>query len=303
MSTKEATVGFGDSRPSDAFSRELGATLRQIRKGSEVGFRDLLKVLGWSPGKLSKLERGTRGTSDKDIFLLLGHLGADAEQCDRVREILATPDRGGFVRGHEPAGAAPGLLLHERTAQVVTVYETCTVPTTTQTREYAFALTGSEQSATLRFERAEQARTRATSPLRQRWVYYLHELTLRTVVGGPAVMRDQLLNLALLANTHNTVVRVVPLTAAVDGDLQRPGMFMAMGPRAKPVVCVEGDTATAFHDDPVTLDAFQAKMRKLDKVALTVDHSRMVLARWADWHDRKVHQDAVDEDVITFAEA
>ncbi|GAA1313668.1 helix-turn-helix transcriptional regulator [Saccharothrix xinjiangensis] len=294
MSTKEAAVEVGDARISDAFSRELGATLRQIRKDSEVRFGDLTEVLGWSPGKLSKLERGTRGTGDRDIFLLLGHLKADKYQCARVEEILATADRGGFVRRHRRGGVAPCLLVHEQTAQVVTVYEPFTVPATTQTWEYAFGLTGSEELAALRAERAGQARARATSSLRQRWVYYLHELALRTVVGGPEVMRDQLLDLVLLSNTYNTVVRIVPLAVPVDDDLQRPGAFMGMGSGAKPVVVVEGDTATAFHDDTTVLDAFHAKMRKLDKVALNADGSRAVLAHWADAYDRLPHRDAVE---------
>lgn len=294
MSTKETVAEVGDSRISDAFSRELGAALRQIRADSDARFGELVEELDWSPGKLSKLERGTRGTSDNDIFLLLGRLHANKHQLARVKEILATADRSGFVRRHQPGGVAPGLLVHEQTAQAVTVYEPFTVPTTAQTWEYALGLTRSEQLATLRAERAAQARERSTSPLRQRWVYYLHQLALRTVAGGPEVMRDQILNLVLLSNTDNTVVRIIPQTVPMTTELQQPGMFMAMGSGAKPVVVVEGDTATAFHDAPTVLDAFRDKMNTLHKVALDEDRSRVVLGHWADVYDQKVHQNLVE---------
>ncbi|GAA1309620.1 Scr1 family TA system antitoxin-like transcriptional regulator [Saccharothrix xinjiangensis] len=296
MNTKNEGFELVDVRISDAFSRDLGATLRQIRTESGARFGDLLEALEWSAGKLSKLERGTRGASDRDIFLLLGHLQANKDQRARVEEALATPARSGFVRRHERGGASSGLLAHEHMAQVVTVYETVTVPTTARTWEYARELTESEELATQQAKRATQARTRITASLPQRWVYYLHELALHAVVGGPKVMRDQLLNLVMLTNTHNTVVRIVPLSVPMDGDLQYPGTFMSMGPGAKRVVVVEGDTATAFHDDAGSLEAFQARMDKLDEVALDVDGSRAVLARWADSYDQRIPRDNTDSE-------
>ncbi|WP_442974121.1 helix-turn-helix domain-containing protein [Saccharothrix sp. NRRL B-16348] len=60
-----------------ARSRELGEELRRIRHRARQSSADTAAALGWSLGKLSKLETGSRGTSPWEIGVLTGRLGAD----------------------------------------------------------------------------------------------------------------------------------------------------------------------------------------------------------------------------------
>jgi hypothetical protein len=50
-------------RLSTAHSRELGEELRRARRRVRMSATEVVDIMQWSVGKLSKLETGTRGTS------------------------------------------------------------------------------------------------------------------------------------------------------------------------------------------------------------------------------------------------
>ncbi|WP_158854644.1 helix-turn-helix domain-containing protein [Saccharothrix deserti] len=68
METDEKNVST--SRLSTAHSRELGEELRRVRHRARMSSGVVAKDLGWSLGKLSKLETGSRGTSPWEIGTL-----------------------------------------------------------------------------------------------------------------------------------------------------------------------------------------------------------------------------------------
>lgn len=285
--TEEVSGKAHHQRLSDAHSRELGSALKEVRRKSPVKTDDLLKVLEWSPAKLSKLEAGVRGTSNRDISEFLGMCQASRHDRERVYGILATADRSSFVRVHDDCGSTPTLVLHEDVAETVTTYEPFSVPPLARTREYASALNPDARKVEALMRRREWARKRASVLARkQRQVFYLHETALRTAVGTPAVMRDQLLALTLLAGAVNTVVRVVPLSAPLHEGLLRPATLLEIGPNAKPLACAESDFSTVFHDDPVVVGEYRKKLRAVESAALNTAESRALLAHWADLYDR-----------------
>ncbi|GAA3459500.1 hypothetical protein GCM10018963_15130 [Saccharothrix longispora] len=131
------------TRLSTARSRELGEELRRVRHRARLSSAVVAEALGWSLGKLSKLETGSRGTSPWEISTLLGHCGADKPTRDRIMVVANEPETGNFLRYHD--GSPDSLLalnLHEQMAQSITAYEPLTVPSLAQTEEYARALTG-----------------------------------------------------------------------------------------------------------------------------------------------------------------
>lgn len=91
-------------RLSSARSRELGEELRRVRHRARMSSALLSEALGWSLGKLSKLETGSRGTSAWEIGTLLGRCGADKTTRERVMAVVNEPDTGSFLRLH---GGAP----------------------------------------------------------------------------------------------------------------------------------------------------------------------------------------------------
>lgn len=272
------------ARLSTARSRELGEELRRVRHRARLSSAFLAEALGWSVGKLSKLETGSRGTSPCEISTLMGRCGADKPTRDRVLAIASEADSGSFLRLH---GGSPDSLLalsvHEQTARTVTAYEPLTIPGLAQTEDYARMLSGDAAVVKARVSRQEALR-RPGGPLT---VLFIHEVAIRLVVGDDRVMRDQMLHLTLMCGWEHMSVRVIPMAGQAHACLRHPAALMTFPAPLKPVAYAENDTATVFHDDPGIVLAYEAKMRQLEHLALDAKQSRAVFARWADAYDRK----------------
>ncbi|PSL51410.1 helix-turn-helix protein [Saccharothrix carnea] len=271
-------------RLSSARSRELGEELRRIRHHVNMSASATATALGWSLGKLSKLETGSRSTSPWEIGSLIGRLGADKPTRDRVLAIATEPDTGSFLRTHDgfPDGLV-ALCLHERAARTITAYEPLTVPSLAQTEDYAHALTGDRALVQARITRQGLLR-RPDGP---DTVLFVHESALRAVVAGPATMRDQMLHLTLMCGWPRVRARLIPAAAGFHAALGRPATLLTFDAPTRPLAHVEIDTVTVFQDDPDAVTRYEAKMRRLDALALSPGRSRDVFARWADVYDRE----------------
>ncbi|GAA1313692.1 helix-turn-helix transcriptional regulator [Saccharothrix xinjiangensis] len=282
--TADKKPGKSFDRVSTARSRELGEELRRVRKEAGLASPKVSDDLGWSLGKLSKLEKGTRGTSLWEIGTLVGHCGADKATRDRVLALAAEPDTGAFLRLHHiPPDLLTALNIHENTARAITAYQPLTVPALAQIEDYTRALTDDQDLVQARMDRQEVLYHHTKPGV----VLYLHEAALRLVVGGPAVMRDQLLHLALMGGWSHVTVRLIPLTVPAHPVLVHPATLLDLPEPLRPVAYTETDTATVFHDDPDVVAGYRAKMRHLHTLALPADRSREVFSRYADEYDRQ----------------
>lgn len=272
------------ARLSTARSRELGEELRRARYRAQLSSGEAADAMQWSLGKMSKLETGARGTSLWDISSLLGLYGADRATRDRVMGIATSPDTGSFLRTHNGSpDTLVTLAVHEPIAHTITAYEPLTVPALVQIEDYAMALTGQPEVAQARILRQREL----SRPAKREMTIYLHEAALRVVVGSPSVMRDQLLHLTLMCGWTNTDIRVVSQACGLHSTLRNPATLLTFDDRFRPLVYVETDAATLFHEDPHVVDEYFDKMRDLDRLALDPDESRNTLARWANVYERQ----------------
>ncbi len=271
------------TRMSTAHSRELGEELRRVRHRARMSSGSVAEALGWSLGKLSKLETGSRGTGSWDIATLLGRCGADKPSRDRVMALAVEQDTGNFLRMHgQLPDTLAALSVHERAAATITTYEPLAIPNLAQTEDYAHALTGDAAIARTRIGRQQQM-----GPSRPRTVFYIHEAALRLPVGSREVMRDQLLHLTLMCGWARTTLRIVPMTGRSHTVLRSPATLLTFDAPIRPLAYTEAEAATIFHDAPDAVAAYQHKMRHLDAVALDLEESRQLLARWANAYDHQ----------------
>ncbi len=242
------------------------------------------EAMQWSLGKLSKLETGTRGTGLWDIGSLLGLYATDKATRERVAAIATQPDTGTYLRRHDGAPDTLVVLsVHEPVARSITAYEPLIVPTLAQTEDYALVLTGRPEATQARMTRQREL----PGPTRRMMVLYLHEAALRVIAGTPGVMRDQLLHLTLMCGWPNTHVRVIPQACGLHPALRNPATLLTFDDPFRPLVYVDTDAATVFHEDPEVVDAYRHKMRALDRLALDPDESRKTLSRWANVYERQ----------------
>ncbi|QFZ21907.1 helix-turn-helix domain-containing protein [Saccharothrix syringae] len=270
-----------ESRASNALSRELGDALRRARRSSAVGFNALAEELGWSPGKISKLERGMRGTSPLDIARYVGSLHADQATFDHIMELARELNTGHLVRKHELAmpDNLRALILHEQSATVIWAYEIIDIPGLLQTEDYARAL----MEATVGEHRVAERMIRQrifNRPLPPEGRFFILESALHHMVGGPQVMYEQMLQLLFRGG-----VRLVSLTIQLPASLLSAFTFMTFADHS-PVSYAETGPVSVFSDDIETTDRFRRACKDLDRVALSEEQSRSVFARWANRYDR-----------------
>lgn len=105
------------SRSSSARSLELGVELRRLRHLSGMSSADTAEALGWSLGKLNKLETGNRRTSPWEVVTLLGYVGADQHTRNRIQSIAEEADTGTFLRLHDRPETT--FYVHEAALRMV----------------------------------------------------------------------------------------------------------------------------------------------------------------------------------------
>lgn len=285
----------GDGKPprtTTAQSRELGMELRTARKRAGMRGSTVAEELGWSTAKLSKLEKGWRGTSPWEIGTLLGKCGTDKATRDRIMRLAHEPNIGCFVRPHD-GGLADDLLslsLHERTALTITCYEPMVIPGLLQVEKYTRALladTSGSADALDTFVRTRAVRQAALRGDRAPTsTFYIHETALHVTVGNPATMHDQLARLTFLSDSERLTLRVIPMSAGGSADLLRPSTLLTFGRGMRSLVVSETDAATVFADEEQAVKAHQRKHAALSTLALNVERSRALLTDWADTYAR-----------------
>lgn len=251
-------------RTASAHSRELGEELRRARAGASA--QRVADRLGWSLPKVSKLEAGTRGTTEWDIAALLTACGADRDAVTRVRRLLSL-DVHAYLRLHGDAwhDELAGVAVHERLAVRVQCYEPLRVPPLLQA-------TATPADRTARPGLLNGSRHR---------VFYLRQAVLETGVGGPAEAHEQAVRLEVLSRRDDITVRVLPTSVNGHPVLTHGASLATLPEPSAPVAYVELDVATAFIDDPTAVRAYQEKFEVLDGLALDARQSRRLIDRWA----------------------
>ncbi|MFF0728943.1 helix-turn-helix domain-containing protein [Streptomyces sp. NPDC004134] len=238
--------------------RVLGANLRRLREGKALFLEDSAEHLSCHPAKVSRIEAGRSGIRQLDLRALLDLYGVtdDAEREGwlalaregrrqrwwRVLEdqlpqdfldLVGLEDEVFECRGFQP-GIVPGLF---------------------QTENYATAViqgglpgvldAGQRAKLRVRLERQKALTRSAPAPLRV-WMV-LGEGALRQQVGGPGVLRDQLLHLVEMGQLPNVTLQVLPFTAGAYQGGPYPFLIYSFPPPAAlEVVLLENFASHAY---------------------------------------------------------
>lgn len=272
---------------SSAHSRELGEELRKKRKAAGFGGADLAHRLGWSPSKVSRIESGQNGISEVDAAVYLAVCGVPPDEMARLLNLVRSGDDRTWLqeRGTRLPDELRTLVYHEAKATSISCYEPMLVPGLLQTEDYARELftfgrfvPADKIGMALEARMNRQAVVRRPDP--PACVFYIHEIGLRSIVGGNRVMHEQMLHLVFLTSRPQHQIRVVPTSAGPHGVWG--AMFMLMGFRHHgPVVFIEGATTSLFLEKPTDIQAYQGMLNRLDEVALDAEQSRLLLAQLA----------------------
>jgi hypothetical protein len=251
----------------------LGMQLRQLRESKGV----TREAAGWeiraSESKISRMELGRVGFKERDVADLLTLYGVTDQAA---REPLMALARAANSPGwwHQFGDVMPtwfqSYLGLEAAASVIRTYEVQFVPGLLQTREYARAVvligygdTSDEEidrRVELRLSR-QQVLNRPNPP--RVWAV-VDEAVLRRPIGGPAVMRAQLLALIEAAKRPNVHMQVVPFEAG--GHAAAGGNFTILrfaDEELPDIVYLEHLTSALYLDRRDDVDAYTTAMERV----------------------------------------
>lgn len=164
-------------------------------------------------------------------------------------------------------------------------YEAEHVPGLLQTSSYVRALfsanrpdmteEGIEQQVHLRRERQE--RLDGGEPPRLH--FYINEAIIRRQIGEPDVMREQLDHLVAASKLDHLTLRIVPFSAGLHPAMTGAFVMMQFPEEDAPAfVYVESERGGVYQEDPGDIDRFTVVVDTLDRLALSPEDSRGMLA-------------------------
>ena len=271
-------------------SRQLGTELKRVRERAGYSARDLARALGWSESKVARMENGERGASEIAVATYLAYFRVVGPEMDRLlvlcREIWAKD----WLQPHGEAipNELRTLLIHETTASRIHHYEPLLVPGLLQTEDYArvvfrqagrFSDDRIDLRVRVRLDRQDLLRREFGVELK----FFIPEQVLRTTVGGPRVMNDQLLHMLLISSRPWCAIRVIPASFS-PGFLGGPFELMEYT-NHEPVAYVENQTHSMFLENPDDIRIYREILARLRAITLDEGQSRGLLASLASEYD------------------
>lgn len=254
----------------------LGERLRALREASGVGLDDANAAIGWYRGKLSKIETGTLGLSDKELSSLLGRYGVTGPVAEEVRQLgrdarrRAPPERvSDWAKQYVPLERAasevrmvyseiPGLLQTHATAR------------NQLARSPVVTAADLDSMASAREERGNRL-FRQDAP--RVWALLGEEALLRQVGTCPE-MRAQLMRLREIADLPTVTLRVIPLNDGPHAGLSCPFTLLWIEEAKATIAYVETLTGADYVKSTGT---FTLAYEQAEDHALTQDDTRAVL--------------------------
>ncbi|MBF6412091.1 helix-turn-helix domain-containing protein [Nocardia cyriacigeorgica] len=290
MNTEDGT---GPSLP----LRQLGNYFRRARSDAHLTLDQVAALMEWSPSKLSRLERGQPGKlTTRDIQALCEFLDFEADQ---TKAMIGLAQQAAVKCWWHAFGDLIPETFNvyvgmESSARRLDIFRPDIIPGLLQTPEYARVLdrtyftSDSAGDQDLRIELRMKRRkiyTRKIKPVELDVV--LHEAVLRTVVGGRAVMTEQLRNLADVSTRPNVSIRILPFQAGFPlGGPIGPYVILdfhaAVGAAADPtVIYIENYTGDLYLEGEDHVQKYRTASTTIHRAALDVVSSRNLIRQVA----------------------
>ena len=257
----------------------LGGHLRRLREEAGMTTEQAAASIRGSHSKISRMEHGRVGFKERDIADLLTLYGVGPGD---EREALLNLARGANTPGWWQAYA--DILPHwvepyfglEAAASFIREYELQFVPGLLQIEDYARAVirlgTLTSEDEIDRRAKARMSRQEILDRENPPKVWaILDEGALRRVIGGPEVMRAQLLHLIDMCDHPAVTLQILPFSAGAHRAMGGPFTILRYTePDLRDVVYIEQLTSALYLDKPTEVDAY---LEVIEEVCLQADPS------------------------------
>lgn len=227
------------AKPPTVRLRRLAAELRRLRAAAGYSREQVEEHTGVNEGTLYRLETARARPQRRTLIALLDLYHVEPPLRDDLIGIARSADGQGWARPHrwQLPGEYAAYISFEAEARVVHNYESLFIPGLLQTEDYGRAMVaGVLPTATpAEIDERVQARTERQKLLEgedplELWAV-VDEAAIRRVVGGLAVMRDQLSHVLDMMHRPNVTVQVITFDSGAHPGM--PGAFVHMEFRDK----------------------------------------------------------------------
>jgi transcriptional regulator with XRE-family HTH domain len=265
-------------------SRELGDGLRRAIERAGLNGKQTAHLLGWSPSWVSRLLSGKRGATEVDVAAILGVCRVKGKERDRLLALCQEQNTTGWLQQH--GSRLPKQLVtlidHENRAVTYSDIQPMLVPGLLQTGDYARAVISriatvpaDEVDDRVAARLARQSLFSRSRPAR--FTFYVQESVLRTPVGGPAVMSEQLHHLLRMAVRPYISLRVIPVALGAHAATAGPFIYLEFA-EFRPVVYLESETSSLFLEKNEETAAYQRILGTLAETTLGEGESKKLIA-------------------------
>ena len=265
--------------PSPAIRRrELGARLRAHRQAADLTVEEVAARLMVSGPKISRLETAQRGANLRDVRDLAELYGLGSEETEDLMRLARESQRRSSWQQFSSQISDYAEL--EEAAVSIRDYESAIVPALLQSPAYARALTlGTAPNDPLE-QRNQSYEARMA---RQKLVLagnrpphvmtVIDEAALRRVVGGTAVMHEQMGVLVERAQLPNVTVQVIPFEAGAHPGMDSTFIILGFEESVSDVVFVEGLIGSIYLKSRVDTDRYRSVFQFLQERSLDSERS------------------------------
>ncbi|WP_433469575.1 helix-turn-helix domain-containing protein [Spirillospora sp. CA-128828] len=270
--------------------RRLGMVLRRLRAENGRTTEQVAADLGWSRTKVSRLEDAPRKPILKEIERLLDAYRIGEPRRSEVLELTRQARQRGWWDNYRTQISRDydTYIGLETEARSLRTWEVANIPGLLQTPGYARALIKARRPdmpeddvqarVSVRTTRQEHLLT-GPDPVRL-WAV-VGEGALRRLVGGEAVMREQLEHLRKLSELPNVTIQVLPFSAGA-APAQGPFVIMDFAEPTDPeVVYVETPAGSIWIEERGVVAVYLVDFFRLVEVSTPEDRTKKLMAKLA----------------------
>jgi hypothetical protein len=270
--------------------RRLATELHASRERAGLTIDDVAQQLEWSAAKISRIENARVRVLARDVKHLLRIYQVKEGSPDW--DILVTLAREAHQKGwwypysHAMGESFRTYIGLEAAAATLRTYESECVPGLLQTEDYARAIIGSALFArtdedidkNVAVRMARQSLLAQDQPP-ELWAV-VNEAGIRSLVGGPAVMRAQLDRLLEASHQPHVTLQVMPFSVGAHPGMAGAFTILSFAEPADPeVIYVNYSSGSLFLEKPEELSRCALIFNHLRAVALSMGQSRDIIAR------------------------
>jgi DNA-binding XRE family transcriptional regulator len=214
-----------------ARGRRLARELRAHRERAEMTLDQAAAALGWNRFKIGRIEAGKTRATAADVGRILDLYGTEDAVHAALVQLARDAGRRGWWTAYSGVFTGGYVSLEDEASEIRT-YHVQLVPGLLQTEDYARAIISAgvpnaPDEVNKRLHARMARRTLLSRPDAPMLKAVLAESALRQLIGGPQVMRDQLIELTRVAQRPNVDLRALPYAVGARAGVE--GSFVILG--------------------------------------------------------------------------